>query len=54
VVGHGAVIADRLGTVAAHEYGAGAQTLGRIAVILAEGEGLQAHARSAEYRLRRS
>ena len=33
---------------------AGAQTLGRIAATLAEGEGLQAHARSAEYRLRRS
>jgi histidinol dehydrogenase len=32
---------------------AGAQTLGRIAATLAEGEGLQAHARSAEYRLRR-
>jgi histidinol dehydrogenase len=31
---------------------AGAQTLGRIAATLAEGEGLQAHARSAEYRLR--
>ena len=31
---------------------AGAQTLGRIAVTLAEGEGLTAHARSAEYRLR--
>jgi histidinol dehydrogenase len=29
----------------------GAQTLGRIAVTLAEGEGLSAHARSAEYRL---
>ena len=33
---------------------AGAQTLGRIAATLAEGEGLQAHARSAEYRLRRT
>jgi histidinol dehydrogenase len=33
---------------------AGAQTLGRIAATLAEGEGLQAHARSAEYRLLRS
>jgi len=33
---------------------AGAQTLGRIAATLAEGEGLQAHARSAAYRLRRS
>jgi histidinol dehydrogenase len=33
---------------------AGAQTLGRIAATLAEGEGLHAHARSAEYRLRRS
>ena len=32
---------------------AGAQTLGPIAVTLAEGEGLAAHARSAEYRLRR-
>jgi histidinol dehydrogenase len=32
---------------------AGAHTLGRIAATLAEGEGLQAHARSAEYRLRR-
>lgn len=30
---------------------AGAQTLGRIASTLAHGEGLQAHARSAEYRL---
>jgi len=30
---------------------AGAQTLGRIAATLAEGEGLTAHARSAEYRL---
>ena len=30
---------------------AGAQTLGRIAATLAEGEGLQAHARSAGYRL---
>jgi len=30
---------------------AGAQTLGRIAATLAEGEGLSAHARSAEYRL---
>ena len=33
---------------------AGAQTLGRIAATLAEGEGLSAHARSAEYRLLRS
>jgi histidinol dehydrogenase len=33
---------------------AGAQTLGKIAATLAEGEGLQAHARSAEYRLLRS
>ncbi len=32
---------------------AGAQTLGRIAATLAYGEGLQAHARSAEYRLHR-
>ncbi|MGO9446143.1 MAG: histidinol dehydrogenase [Thiobacillaceae bacterium] len=31
----------------------GAQTLGRIAATLAEGEGLQAHARSAEYRMHR-
>lgn len=31
---------------------AGAQTLGKIAAELAYGEGLQAHARSAEYRLR--
>lgn len=31
---------------------AGAQTLGRIAATLAYGEGLQAHARSAEYRLK--
>ena len=31
--------------------GAGAQSLGRIAATLAEGEGLQAHARSARYRL---
>jgi len=30
---------------------AGAQTLGRIAATLAQGEGLSAHARSAEYRL---
>lgn len=30
----------------------GAQTLGRIASILAHGEGLQAHARSAEFRLK--
>ncbi|MHB1093124.1 histidinol dehydrogenase [Thiobacillus sp.] len=34
-----------------HVSQAGAQTLGRIAVTLAYGEGLQAHARSAEYRL---
>lgn len=32
---------------------AGAQTLGHVASILAHGEGLQAHARSAEMRLRR-
>ncbi len=32
----------------------GARSLGRIAMVLAEGEGLQAHARSAQYRLRRS
>jgi histidinol dehydrogenase len=31
---------------------AGAQTLGRVASTLAHGEGLQAHARSAEYRLK--
>ena len=30
----------------------GAQTLGRIASVLAHGEGLQAHARAAEMRLR--
>ena len=30
---------------------AGAQTLGRVASTLAHGEGLQAHARSAEMRL---
>ena len=34
-----------------HVSQAGAQTLGRIAATLAYGEGLQAHARSAEYRL---
>ncbi len=34
-----------------HVSEAGAQTLGRIAATLAYGEGLQAHARSAEYRL---
>ncbi len=34
-----------------HVSQAGAQTLGRIAATLAHGEGLQAHARSAEYRL---
>jgi histidinol dehydrogenase len=34
-----------------HVSEAGAQTLGQIAAILAYGEGLQAHARSAEYRL---
>ncbi len=32
---------------------AGAQTLGPIAATLAQGEGLEAHARSAQYRLRR-
>ncbi len=32
----------------------GAQALGEIAMVLAEGEGLQAHARSARYRLRSS
>jgi histidinol dehydrogenase len=31
---------------------AGAQTLGKVAAVLAYGEGLQAHARSAEYRLK--
>jgi histidinol dehydrogenase len=31
---------------------AGAQTLGRVAAELAYGEGLQAHARSAELRLK--
>jgi histidinol dehydrogenase len=35
-----------------HVSEAGAQTLGRIAAELAYGEGLQAHARSAEYRLK--
>ncbi len=35
-----------------HVSDAGAQTLGRVAVALAYGEGLQAHARSAEYRLK--
>jgi histidinol dehydrogenase len=34
-----------------HVSQAGAQTLGQIAATLAYGEGLQAHARSAEYRL---
>ena len=33
---------------------AGAQMLGEIAAELAYGEGLQAHARSAEYRLQRT
>jgi histidinol dehydrogenase len=32
----------------------GAQALGKVAMVLAEGEGLHAHARSAEYRLRRA
>jgi histidinol dehydrogenase len=32
---------------------AGAQTLGKVAATLAYGEGLQAHARSAEYRLKK-
>lgn len=32
----------------------GAQTLGKVASILAHGEGLQAHAKSAEYRLKQS
>jgi histidinol dehydrogenase len=31
---------------------AGARSLGRVAATLAEGEGLQAHARSAEARLK--
>ena len=31
---------------------AGAQTLGKVASVLAHGEGLQAHARSAEMRLK--
>ena len=31
----------------------GAQALGKLAMVLAEGEGLHAHARSAEYRLRK-
>jgi len=35
-----------------HVSEAGAQTLGQIAATLAYGEGLQAHARSAEYRLK--
>ncbi|HUG59668.1 MAG TPA: histidinol dehydrogenase, partial [Candidimonas sp.] len=34
-----------------HVSQAGAQTLGRVAATLAYGEGLQAHAASAEYRL---
>ena len=34
-----------------HVSEAGAQTLGRVAATLAYGEGLQAHARSAEFRL---
>jgi histidinol dehydrogenase len=34
-----------------HVSRAGAQTLGRIAATLAEGEGLSAHARSALYRV---
>jgi histidinol dehydrogenase len=33
---------------------AGAQTLGKVAATLAYGEGLQAHARSAEFRLKPS
>jgi len=31
---------------------AGSQTLGKTASVLARGEGLEAHARSAEYRLK--
>jgi histidinol dehydrogenase len=37
-----------------HVSRAGAQSLGAIATVLAEGEGLQAHARSAAYRMRRA
>jgi len=37
-----------------HVSDAGAKTLGRVAAALAYGEGLQAHARSAEYRLKSS
>ena len=36
-----------------HVSEAGAQTLGPVAAVLAEGEGLQAHARSATYRVNR-
>jgi histidinol dehydrogenase len=36
-----------------HVSAAGAQTLGEVASALAYGEGLQAHARSAEYRMKR-
>ncbi|HEY4658229.1 MAG TPA: histidinol dehydrogenase, partial [Gemmatimonadaceae bacterium] len=35
-----------------HVSRSGARTLGRIAVTLAEGEGLPAHARSAQYRMK--
>ena len=35
-----------------HVSQAGAQSLGQVAAILADGEGLQAHARSATYRVR--
>jgi len=34
-----------------HVSSAGAKTLGAVATALAYGEGLQAHARSAEYRM---
>jgi histidinol dehydrogenase len=37
-----------------HVSEAGAQTLGRVAAELAYGEGLQAHARSAEFRMKRA
>jgi len=36
-----------------HISAAGAQTLGKVASVLAHGEGLQAHARSAQMRLER-
>ena len=37
-----------------HVSSEGANTLGKIAATLAYGEGLQAHAKSAEYRITRS